>query len=496
MALARSLLAVLALLLLAGTSGTAAGSGWDRLKGLVVTVDRSEPQTVEGVARFMAGISEAGETPLAAAATEVGHWTLANTAGEVFTASGSVELAQAMRTLAAEAASRPEMIRFYLTADSLFRHAAHLAALPAGANLSVVIDGRALPVRRIAAGDRSRYLIGAGTGVLIEAGRREVFEELVWQLRRPVRRSKVRTLALEPGGLTLPGVAPEVDPGTRRARPDAVDPGHAGGALRSLSGQFVLLSGSLDGDRLTFKPAKGAEGSIRLGDLWKAAAEADANVIALSASSSRQPGSRNWLWQRVGLATADKAVGAETLGQFLHVLAGEARELVLVATATSPDRIEIDGALWPRAGGTAGSPFTESVRGTWSDIVSETAGSLTVLGLKASFTRAARQGELDQRIVPFVPSLAQFGYLAMLAAGLFAWRRLVRWWRWVWPDEDARDYGSGLGVGLARMARWGVFILLFLPLAALPAIAALLADATARLKTRLFAPRGGNLSPS
>jgi hypothetical protein len=491
----RGLAAVLMLLLLAVAGGEASADVWDRLTSLGAARDAKATETFEDVVRHIGSLADGERTPIAAAATEVGHWRLANRAGELFTAAGRNELAQALRTLVPDREGKPEKLHIHLTPDSLFRHGNSLAELPATAALSIVIDGRALPIRRAGEGGIPKYQVLVGPRLYVEAGDRALFDEVAWQFRRPLLRAQVRTLALEPGGLTVVSRTPQVDPGTRRAQPDAVDPGHAGRALQSLGGQLVLLTGRLNGDRFAYKPASGAEGSIGLADLWSAAAQADANLIAIAASSPRQPGSRNWLWQRIGVSSVDKALGAGSLGEFLHVLAGEPSDLVVKGERLSGDRVELEVTFRGDTGSAPVASITQAVKGTWSDIVSETAGSLTILGMKASLTRSTRQAELDRRLVPFIPSAIQIGYLALMAAGLFALPVLGAWWRRIWPEEEAAEYGSAVALFLARAARWAAFAALFVPLAALAALVMRLAGGAAGPKSRQRAEHRGNLSP-
>ena len=48
----------------------------------------------------------------------------------------------------------------------------------------------------------------------------------------------------------------------------------------------------------------------------------------------------------------------------------------------------------------------------FSDLVADVAGRVLTDGVQASLRNAERQQELDQRIVPGIPSEAQFLYLA------------------------------------------------------------------------------------
>jgi len=339
--------------------------------------------------------------------------------------------------------------------------------MPAEAELSLVMGGRRFALVR-SAGQPARVVVGSD--FLVEASGREVLAEIVRQIERPVDRALVRIVALEPGGSTGLTRSPSVEAGERRARPDGVDPGSLGRAIGKIAGQVVLVSGRLDGQRLAFKPASGPEGALAVAQLTKDAARADVNLVILDTSSPRQPGTRNWLWQRMALSNFDKALGGASLGGFLHALSGEPGKLVVSGATMGDGRIEMVLRPLSAAGPAHVTSLTQVVVGTWADIVSETAGSIATRGLRASFLTVARQREIDRRIVPGIPSMVQAGYLALLALGLFALPVVNQWWRRVWPREVETEYAGRGGFVLARVARGIVFGTIFLPLVASAAL--------------------------
>lgn len=484
----------LALIVLALAGGQASASIWDRLASFVPGMSRTSTEALEDVARHVAALpADAAYTAIAAAATEVGHWRLVNRAGEPFTASGPNELAQALRTLAPEAEGRPDRLRIYLTPATVFRYPAAIADLPIQAALSVLIEGRALALQRTGNGSTDRLRLMAGPRLAIEASDRALFDEIAWQLRRPLDKPAVRTLSIEPGGPALLRRTPEIDPATRRARPDAIDPGQLARALGSLQGQIVLLAGRPDGTRLVYRPAAGAEGGFDLGDLWAYATRAETNLIAMATSSARQPGSRNWLWQRIELGNVEKALQAIDLGGLLLALAGDGRSLIVTGRWGGADRVELEIRPQRQAGLVPAGPVADAVSGTWSDIVAETAGALTVSAMRASMTSATRQAELDRRLVPLVPSVLQWGYLGLVVLGLVGLPTLRAWWRRIWPHESPADYGNWIAHRLAGGVRGLMFGLFFMPLASLPALAVRLTGW--RTRTSRVAVGEGNAAP-
>ena len=455
---------------LAGGSGAAKADiqGWLASHGFAANPRSTE--TLEAVAGYVAGLAVDPARPaVAAATTSVGHWHLVNGAGEPFTAAGATELAQALRTLAPAAEGQPARLRVFLTPDSVFRFPASLHEMPAEAVLAVVIGGRVLPILRVSHGEQRRVHVVVGPGVLVEAGERPLFDEIAWQLRRPLVRAQIRTLAFEAGGPTGIPRAPRIDAATRQAEPDAIDPGHVAAALGSLRGQLVLATGRIEAGRLLFKAADGTDGSLPLGSLLAAAASADVNLIALAASSPRQPGTRNRLWQRVAVSNVDKALAGTTLADFMHVLAGAPKQLLVKGTRLADGGIGLEARPFQEGGAAPVASFTQALSGTWSDIVSETAGSVSVLSVHAAMLSASRQAELDRRLVPGIPWLMQLGYGGLLAIGLLMFSTLRRWWQSIWPREQAADYPGRAGLALARLVRELVFGILVLPLAGLPA---------------------------
>ena len=77
-----------------------------------------------------------------------------------------------------------------------------------------------------------------------------------------------------------------------------------------------------------------------------------------------------------------------------------------------------------------------------------------------------RQQELDQRLIPGVPSDVQIGYFLLLLLGLVGVPISRAWWQRLWPPELASEYEGRAGYWAARAVRGGAFLLLFLPLTA------------------------------
>ena len=171
---------------------------------------------------------------------------------------------------------------------------------------------------------------------------------------RPLERASVRVLALEPGGPSTLTSTPRIDAASKRAAVDIIDPASLPAAMGSIRGQTVLVTGRVDGQLLYVKPSSGPEKSLLVRDLLRAADDADVNLVVLqSASTPRQPGGRNWFWQKVEVKGLDEALQRARMADFLNALAGPGRRFAVTATPSGTLRT---GARHPAGARSAGRP--------------------------------------------------------------------------------------------------------------------------------------------
>ena len=422
---------------------------------------------IDAAAAHIKTVSSRPDRPvLAAHATQEGHWRFVNRTGETVTAASPDELARALNVLAPEmTADSKARLALYLTEDTVFRNRALLKDLPL-ADLAVVVGGEAYALLAERNGATPRLFAEVRPRLIVEVTGRANFDEAAEQLARPLAKAWIRTIALEPGGPPSLPSAPRIDPASKRALTDVVEPDRLRHTLASLSGQTALITGRVEGDLLYFKPANGPERSLLLRDLTTAAEASDVNLIVLKSSSPRQPGARNWLWQRVEVANLESAIEREKLSDFLTVLASDTGRMTVTATVAGTSRTHLD--IQP-ARGLAGEPASTAisgpVSGVFNDILSEVTAKVPVRGIAAYMRSTARERELSRRIVPGIPAWLQIGYAAAFVLGLLGLPTVRRWWRRIWPPELPREYGHALGFQSARMARGLAFGLLFLPLA-------------------------------
>ena len=185
---------------------------------------------------------------------------------------------------------------------------------------------------------------------------------------------------------------------------------------------------------------------------------ADVNLVVLQSSAPRQPGARSWLWQRVSVNRLDEALERQHLADFLNVLGTPSSRLLVSASLSGRDRVKLK-ATPVRIETDTLSTISDAL----SDMVSDVAGRVVVSGVEASMRSRERQGELDWRLLPGVPSLVQAGYGALLLLGLVGLLPALGWWRRIWPAESRDGYGSRIGYEAARATRLALFALLFMP---------------------------------
>ncbi len=403
---------------------------------------------------------------LAADVSPEGHWTFVNPAGERFTSASPDELKRVVPTLAPEAAKPGVRLVLAVTEDAIFRQRQHFLSLPLASDrrtdVLIVVGSDAYPVLR--RGERGKEQLAAEIrpNILIELSERRLFDEAVWQLAHPLKRSQIRVLAVETGGPEKVSASPRLDPQTQRALTDQVSPAGLEGALRALARQTVLITARRDGDLLAFRPSSGPEHTRPLKDVLAAAEAADVNLVILQSSNPRQPGARSWWWGSISVGRLDDALGRDHLADFLNAIASPQAKLLVSAQDDAAGRIRLSA----RALKDESSPRT-GIGDALSELASNIVGQVVVSGVEASLRDRVRETELDRRMVPWVPSLVQWAYAGLLALGLMGHATASQWWGRIWPAEARENYGGVFGYMAARAVRGVVYAVLFMPLVAL-----------------------------
>lgn len=421
---------------------------------------------LDDAARHIRGVTAVNKgLALAAHVTPEGHWKFVNKKGDVYTAANPQEMARVQRMLAPDA---PDSIKvsYYLSSETVFQRSSLIRDLPDGADLYLV-DGRS-SYRLVERGVGEGRLLFASIqpNLVVRTGDRRLFDEAVFQLKRPLNRSNIRLLALEPGGPKELSPAPRFDPKSKTAMVDVVDPASLETAFSSIRGQSAVLSGQVRDGLLRADPAAGGTLAIPVARLKEVARANDVNLIVLNASAARQPGGRNWLWQRVEVEGYDDAIKRATFGDFLNVLGASRGEFAVTATDAARGRISLSAV----PSGDAAQPLTGKVS-TWIDeAIGEVTGNVLMKSVDLDVRDEERQRELDRRLISWLPSSVHMMYLSLFVLGVVSLAVVRDWWRRLWPREDRSEYRGKIGYWAARCVRALAFLFVFLPLAALPAL--------------------------
>ena len=394
-------------------------------------------------------------------ATNEGHWRLRNAAGETFTASTPDELKRGLQVLAPIPAGDVARHVLILTAEAVVKQAGELKTLPPDAELNALFDGQVLGLVRRMVGGAERYYLDAGGGVHVPITSREQVHEVLWQLARPVDLADIRVLALEPGATGLLKRTRSAGADAGRIAVEAVDPERLPHMLSAVTRGTVVITGRVAGSVLHFRPSSGPERTLLLADLRKAAAASDVNLMVVASASARQPGTRNWLWQRVDLTRLDRKAAKPTLTDLIRQLTGGTPIEVQMREAQPLRTVLGFSSLAGGAGGWA-APVSD----TWRDLAPDVTGTIVANGLELDLRSRTHQRELDLRIIPGLSSDMQIAYICLWLLGLVGLGVAQGWWQRIWPLESRADYPRRTGYWAARLVRGTVFLLIFMPLVA------------------------------
>jgi hypothetical protein len=413
-------------------------------------------------AKHLGDLADAPKGALAAHATPEGHWTFVNREGQTFTAGTADELKRVGSALTPEAGEGK--LTLYLSEDSVFTNKQHLDKLPKDADLYVVTDHGAYPVTR--AGNAGKSLsLKLKPNLSIDLADKDLFQETISYLSRPLNKSGIRAIALEPGSSNLLSAAPRFDAATKAALVDKLDPVHLNRAFSGIRGQTAVVVGRVDNGKLFFKPQSGPEMSRDVEELLSAARQNDVNLVLLHADTPLQPGGQNWLWQKIEVGGFDDAIGKQTFGDFLDALAARRAPMSIDATREGLGRVRIS-AVADEAGG-----VVSSIKPTLGEVIEHITGEVITKAAEIHVRDDSSQKEIDGQLIPGIPTYIQIPYLMGIVLGILGWATSRSWWGRIWAPP-ARAEGEG------RLAQWLrgapnflAYLLLFLPVAGMPAFA-------------------------
>ncbi|MGH1418426.1 MAG: hypothetical protein ACRBCJ_06180 [Hyphomicrobiaceae bacterium] len=398
-------------------------------------------------------------------ATPEGHWTFVSRNGETFTAANADELARMADNLAPDVSGAGRRLELHISEETIFNRRALLKDLPEDAELFIVSGRESFPIGRRPTSSSQPIRAAVRPNVVVNLTGAKGFREAVWQLNRPLNSSDIRIFSFQPGGADRLSATPRFDAKTKNAMVDSIDPWKLKTALKSIRGQTVVVTGRVEDGVLYFKPSGGGgEQKIAVSALTTAASKNDVNLVVLQAAAT-QPGGRNWFWQKVGVEGLDQAVKRATFADFINALGAGRGQFQVTAKATSRERVVLD--VLPD--GKASQPISGTV-GKWIEgVVSEITGNVMTSAINVHANSREQQTEFDRRIFPWLPSFVHIAYLVLMVVGVIGFGFIVKWWGFVWPKEDAKDYASMFGYNAARVARILVLVFVFWPVVALPA---------------------------
>ena len=406
---------------------------------------------------------------LAANVSDGGHWTFVNQGGQRFTVADAEEMGRVYQALAPDVVGRPAPVVIYVAAESVFKRPEHLKLLPKDARVRIATGEASYPLIAFGREAGQEWFAKVANNVFVRTSDAALFGETAWQLGRPLRKHTMRIVGLDPAAPdTFRPVPPRRDGRDGTPGIDTINPDKFVSAMTTLRRQSVVMTGRLEAaDALVFRTPSGREQTIALDPLHRAAAAVDANLIIFNAPAPRQPGARNWLWQRVEVDGLVEALRRSTLGDFLNAMAGTSSQLFVEARSRAEGRAALR-VIPMRAGQLEREPGSFS--SVMAELVSEVVGNVVPHTVELDLVSKARQMELDRRLVPGLPAWLQYGFGAAVVFGLLGFPVALRWWRRIWPPEEPGDYAGRGGLLAARGVRWVTFAVLFLPFAGIPAI--------------------------
>lgn len=394
---------------------------------------------------------------LAAHVSPEGHWTFLNKQGDSFTAAYPAEMQRLNAALVPDLPTDGKLT-LYLSEDSAFSDAQAMKSLPASAELHIVVGRDSYPLVR--GSSNAPLKAQVRPNLTVDLTSQGAFEEAVFLLNRPLNKANVRMFAMEPGGPKQLSSVPQFNKTDKTTLVDRIDPASVLSALGKVRGQTVLVTGRVEGDALYVVPSGLVSDVMSISKLREAAEAADINLVILESASPRQPGGRNWLWQKVEVTGLKDALQQTTTADFFNTLGSSRSALSVTATPNGYGRTLLQ-AVPPE---TSGSSLT-GLYGPWAgDIADELRGNIAVHSVQAFVRDKDREQELDQRFIPGIPAWIQILALCHLILGLVAHQVAWDWWGKIWPPEQRAEYRSAWGYHLARLVRFLAFLFIFLPL--------------------------------
>jgi hypothetical protein len=353
----------------------------------------------------------------------------------------------------------------YLSEESVFENRVSLNELPQDTDLHVVTDAGSFPVSRKGSGDAAIVSARIRSNISTVLTDRALFDETVAYLGRSMNKLNIRTIAIESDAPGLLLSAPTLDVETKVPLVDRLEPSQLAQAFRPIRGQTALIIGRVENGKIFFEASNGTDVSRDIDEFVRAARQNDVSLVILQTDTTRQPGGRNWLWQRIEVDGLNDAARTATFGDFLDVLAAKRGGFDLTASRETSGRIQIVANPSDAASGISNQAST-----ALAETLSHFTGEVIAKAVDIHGRDQSAETESDAEIIPGIPSYIQIPYAISFLAGLMSLPMLRRWWERVWPQHVA-DAGAGRGIKIVTgLPRQLAFILAFIPVAGLPAL--------------------------
>jgi len=416
---------------------------------------------LEDAAGFVARLPDAPKgAALAAHVSSEGHWTFVSKQGDSFTAAYPHEMERLRGALAPDLPADGRLA-LYLSEETAFANPGALASLPAHSELHVVAGRDSFPLVR--GSEAAPLKAQVRPNLTIEMTSREAFGEAVFLIGRPLNKSNVRMLSIEPGGPKSLPSTPMFDKTDKTTLVDRIDASAVLGSFGKIRGQTVLVTGRPDGDALYVAASGQASDALSISKLREAAQSADVNLVILESASHRQPGGRNWLWQKVEVAGLNDALKQTTYADFFNALGANRAPLSITAIPDNMGHTLLQALPPPTPSGSLTGGY-----GPWAgDVADELAGRIAVHSVSALVRDKSSEQERDARFIPGIASWIQITVLANIVTGLLAYQISWPWWSKIWPPESRGEYGVALGYHAARLIRGLAYVFIFLTLTGL-----------------------------
>lgn len=225
------------------------------------------------------------------------------------------------------------------------------------------------------------------------------------------------------------------------------------------------MTGRIEHGKLFFQPSSGAELSRDVEELLSAASANDVNLVILHAEAPRQPGGRNWLWQKIEVGGLGNALNEATFGDFLEALAAKRGGFALTGKREGAGRMQVQAMP-----GAASEGIAQSASHAMDELVSHITGEVVTKAVDFHGRDSASQSEIDARLIPGIPSYVQIPLLIGIVLGLMAYETSLRWWRRLLPQPVRQSNENPYLHHLKNLPSYAVFVFLFLPLVGAPAL--------------------------